>query len=163
MNVMKKMIFIMLSVFLAGITLQSCQNNDTKVKQDVENALRARYSNVSVAVKDKVVTLTGSLETQTERSAAENVARTVSGVNSVVNNITVTEPTPTVTTNNDTTIRTSIENRYRTDGYNDVKVAVMNGEVVLTGDVTRANLQKVMQIANETSGVRKVTNNMSVK
>lgn len=161
---MKKMIFIMLTVFLAGITFQSCNsNNDAKVKQDVENALRARYNNVSVAVKDKVVTLTGSLDTQTERASAENVARTVTGVTSVVNNITVQEPTPTVNTNTDSTIKTSIENRYMTDGYKDVKVAVMNGEVVLTGDVMRANLQKVVQIANETSGVRKVTNNMTVK
>lgn len=160
---MKKMIFIMLSVFLAGITLQSCGNNDTKVKQDVENALRARYNNVSVAVNNKVVTLTGSLDTQTERAAAENVARAVNGVSSVVNNITVTEPTPTVTTNTDTTIKNSIENRYRTDGYNNVNVAVMNGEVVLTGEVPRNNLQTVMQIANETQGVRKVTNNMTLR
>lgn len=160
---MKKIIFIMLSVFLVGITLQSCGNNDTKVKQDVENALRARYNNVSVSVNNKVVTLTGSLDTQTERTAAENVARSVNGVNSVVNNITVQEATPTVNTNNDTTIRTSIENRYRTDGYNDVRVSVMNGEVVLSGEVQRANLQRVMQIANETAGVRQVTNNITVK
>lgn len=160
---MKKLIFIMMSVFLVGMTLQSCQDNDKKIKDEIENALKARYNTVSVAVKDKVVTLTGSLNSQTERAAAENVVRTIKGVNSVVNNITVEEPTPTVKTDTDTTIKTSIENRYKTDGYNDVKVAVVNGEVVLTGDVMRANLQKVMQIANETSGVRKVTNNMNVK
>ncbi|NDV59784.1 BON domain-containing protein [Bacteroides sp. 519] len=160
---MKKVIFIMLSVFFAGITLQSCSDNDTKIKQEVEKALKAQYSNVSVAIKDKVVTLTGVLENQAERTLAENVVKAIPGIKSVVNNITVQEPTPTVKVDVDANIRTAIENLYKTSNYTDVKVAVANGEVVLSGNVKRADLQKVMQIANEAEGVKKVTNNMTVK
>lgn len=160
---MKKVIFIMLSVFFAGITLQSCSDNDTKIKQEVEKALKAQYSNVSVAIKDKVVTLTGVLENQTERTLAENVVKAIPGIKSVVNNITVQEPTPTVKVDVDANIRTAIENLYKTSNYTDVKVTVANGEVVLSGNVKRADLQKVMQIANEAEGVKKVTNNMTVK
>ncbi len=161
---MKKIMFFMVTLLMAGMTLQSCQDTDKRIKDDVDNALKARYSAVSTSVNDKVVTLTGTLESQTERSSAESVARSVKDVKSVVNNIMVNEPTPTVRVDTDGTIRTSLENQLRTAGHNDVKVEVMNnGEVVLSGEVKRADLQKVMQMANETPNVTKVTNNITLK
>jgi len=160
---MKKILIYTLCLFLAGFTFQSCKNSDAKVKEDVENALKDRYSAVSVSVKDKEVTLTGSLQNQSERASAESVARGVKNVKSVINNITVQQATPTVQTTSDQTIKSSVETRLKAANYNDVKVQVVNGEVILTGDLDRSNLQNVMQIANETNEVKKVTNNLTLK
>ena len=47
---------------------------------------------IVVDVKDGVVTLTGNLPTQKEKTQAAKIAKKVHGVKSVVNNITVVKP-----------------------------------------------------------------------
>lgn len=160
---MKKVLLYSAFLFLVGVVFQSCSNSDEKIKNDVENALSTRYNSVSVSVNDKVVTLTGSLMSQAERASAESVARSVNDVRSVVNNITVQEPTPTVTTTSDDVLRTSLESRIHADGFREVTVQVTNGEVVLSGNLPRNDLQRVMQMANETQGVTRVTNNLTLR
>lgn len=83
----------------------------------------------------------------------------------VVNNISVRETSISSNQpmmNQDNTIKTSIESRLMTEGFSDVKVAVDNGEVTLSGDLKRNDLTKVMQIANE-SNPSKVTNKLTLK
>jgi hyperosmotically inducible periplasmic protein len=45
-------------------------------------------------------------------------------------------------------------------GITGITVTVANGEITLTGDVTKDNLAKVMQAANEAKGNAKKVNNM---
>lgn len=162
---MKKMLFIMSCIIITGLGMQSCKPNDAKVQSEVEKVLRTDYSTVTTSLKDGVATLNGTVQTQQEKTAAENAARSVKNVKSVVNNITVqqtAQPTQTVTVNSDETIRTNINKRLSDDGYKNITVSVSNGEVTLTGDLKRDDLSKVMQIANE-SKPRRVINNLKLQ
>jgi len=161
---MKKMMFIMACVLATGLSMQSCKSNDAKDQEKVEKALHSDYASVSSTLKDGVVTLTGVVDSQAEKTAAGNLARSVNDVKSVVNNITVrsTAPAASTITYNDDNIRSSIANKLTAEGYKDVQVQVQNGEVNLSGEVKRDDLRRVMQIANETKP-RKVNNNITLK
>lgn len=124
--------------------------------------IKGTYSDINASVKDGVVTLTGTLNSDAERNAVENTVRSIKNVKSVVNNITVKQPMPEVKVDTDATILSRITSQLNMDPYRDVKVQVINGEVILTGSLKRADLQKVMQIANE-ANAKKVTNNINLK
>ncbi len=151
---------------ITGMGMQSCKPNDAKVQSEVDKVLRADYNTVSTSYRNGVATLTGTVESQQEKTAAENAARSVKNVKSVVNNISVRQQQPvqtqSVTVNRDETITSNINSRLNTEGFKDVKVNVSNGEVTLSGDLKRADLNKVMQIANE-SNPRRVINNINLK
>lgn len=163
---MKKMFFIITCVLISGMAMQSCKQSDENLKKEVDKAIQGRYnSTVSTSVKDQVVTLIGTVESQQEKTSVENDVKAVKHVKSVVNNISVRESNITSqqpVINQDSTIKSSIESRMKTEGFNDVKVDVSNGEVILSGTLKRSDLTKVMQIANE-SNPRKVTNNINLK
>lgn len=163
---MKKMLFILTCVLISGISLQSCKQSDEKLKTNVDKAIEGRYnSTISTSVKDGVVTLTGTVETEQEKTALESDVRAVKHVKTVVNNVSVSQsniPSQEPVINPDNTIKTSIESRLATEGYKDVKIEVSNGEVTLTGDLKRSDLTKVMQIANE-SNPKRVINNLKLK
>ncbi|MCC8146699.1 MAG: BON domain-containing protein [Bacteroidales bacterium] len=162
---MKKIIFFMLSVLIAGTAFQSCQKSDSAIKGDVDKVLMDRMdSNVTSAVKDGVVTLTGTVATEADRMSAQNAVAAVDGVKSVMNNIMVpaAPTTPAPALHSDDTIKNSIESRLTQEGFNDVKVEVNNGHVTLSGDLRRADLTKVMQIANEAKP-QQIVNNINLK
>lgn len=160
---MKKIILIITCVFLAGFTFQSCKQNDQKINSEVENALKDVFPTITSSTKEGVVTLSGTVESQQEKTAAEQAVRMVKNVKEVVNNIQVREPAPAAPTiNSDEVIKTDIKAKLEKGGYKDVNVEVNSGEVILTGDLQRSDLTKVMQIANE-SKPRKVTNNLKLK
>lgn len=164
---MKKSLFILGCVLLSCLSFQSCKKSDEKVKQSVETVLNNEYNGLTSSIRDGVVTLNGTVATVEEKTAAENMIKSVSGVKSVVNNISVrptADPMPvtTPTVNSDMTIKSEIEAKLMTGGYKDVKAQVNNGEVTLTGDLKRSDLSKVMQIANEAKP-KKVTNQMNLK
>lgn len=161
---MKKMLFMMACVLLAGIGLQSCKSNDQKIKDEIQKVIGTNYNTVNANVKDGVVTLTGTVDSQQTRSAAETAARSVKNVKSVVNNIMVNNSSSTTNSvaADDAAMRATITSRLSAAGFQSVKVEVNNGEVTLTGDLNRTDLTRVMQIANESSP-RRVINNMNLK
>src|SRR4051812_9355091 len=69
---------------------------DAELKRDVEEELRWEpsldASQIAVAVKDGVVTLSGTVPTFTERWAAEQAAKRVYGVKAIANDIEVRLP-----------------------------------------------------------------------
>lgn len=160
------MLFIITCILISGIAMQSCKQNDENLKKDVDKAIQGRYnSTISTSVKDGVVTLTGTVESQQEKTSVESEVKAVKHVKTVVNNISVRESNITSqqpVINPDNTIKSSIESRLATEGFKDVKVDVSNGEVILSGNLKRSDLTKVMQIANE-SNPKKVTNNLNLK
>jgi len=162
---MKKVIFIMTCIFLTGLGFQSCQQDDKKIQTEVDKVVKENSSTFA-SVKDGVVTLTGTVATEQEKTAIENQVRSVKGVKSVTNNIAIQAPVPTETVtptvNPDETIKSEINSKLSSGGYKDVKIEVSNGEVTLNGTVKRADLTKVMQIANE-ANPKKVNNNLNLK
>ncbi|MCD7973124.1 MAG: BON domain-containing protein [Candidatus Azobacteroides sp.] len=160
---MKKLVYLISCVLIAGISFQSCgKSNDEKIKEEVNRELTGNYSNVTSTVHDGVITLNGTVDTQDMKNSLEMNVRNITNVKSVVNNVTVNNAAPEIAINHDNTLRSNLESQLNSAGYNDVRVDVRDGEVILTGDVKRDDLQRVMQLANETNP-RKVTNQLTIK
>lgn len=147
-------------VLIAGVSFQSCKKSDENVKKEVDKALV--IPGVSTAIQNGVITLSGEVESAEQKTIAENTVKTIKGVKSVVNNITVKEKVITPEPVKDDVIKSAVESKLQTEGFKDVKIEVTNGEIILTGNVKRADLTKVMQIANE-ANPQKVTNNLNIK
>ncbi|WP_197027690.1 BON domain-containing protein [Prevotella sp. 10(H)] len=160
---MKKFAFIVVCVILSGFAFQSCKQSDQSINNDVEKVLKEKYPMITSSTKDAVVTLAGMVDSQEEKTAAGESVRSVKHVKDVMNNIQVRELEPAAPmVNPDETIKSDINAKLQSGGYKDVKVEVSNGEVILSGDLKRSDLTKVMQIANE-SNPKKVTNNLKLK
>lgn len=160
---MKKIALIITCMILSGLAFQSCKQSDQKLNDEVEKVLKDRYTSVSSSVKDGGVTLTGTVDSPQEKTAAGEAVRSVKNVKEVTNNIQVREIEPAAPiVNPDDTIKNEVITKLETGGYKDVKVDVKNGEITLTGSLKRSDLTKVMQIANE-SNPKKVTNDIKLK
>lgn len=121
---------------------------------------------MTVAVKDGVATLTGEVADAAVKSKAEATVKGVEGIKSVTNSCTIkpapTPPPPSPDKMIEGTVDQAIKKLALT-GAN-ITVTVTNGEIVLTGDVAKADLTKVMQAANEAKGnATKVTNKLTLK
>ena len=157
---MRKALFIITTVLLSAVLLQSCKPSDEEVKKFVDAVLTATVPGTSASVKNQVVTLTGTVETEEQKTAAESAVRSIKNVKNVMNEIKVMPPR--IVVNPDDTLMETISSALRMGGYSTVNVAVRDGEVTLSGDLKRADLQKVMQIADE-SKPKKVVNNLKLK
>ena len=157
-------------VLLAG-TLAGCnrgptdevlaQNVNAKLKADP--ALASRVINVTAA--SGAVTLTGSVNSEAEKTTAGQLAQGVDGVKSVINNLTVRPPVVNATpppVSPDTKLKADVEASLAKYGITGVTVGVVSGEVTLTGDIARAKLQDAMKAANE-AHPKKVLNKMNIK
>ena len=129
---------------------------------------------IDVKVENRSVTLSGSVETPTQRNGAEQIARAVDGVASVTNNLVVTNPlaateppaatAPPADSNADLAKRVEFE-LYRTNAFNTqtIQVRANDGAVTLVGTVrSRAEQLLAERVAQGVSGVKKVTNELKV-
>ena len=135
---------------------------------DITNAVKAKLSAdpalaaVNVDTHDGVVTLSGTVNTTADAARAAQLAQSVEGVKSVVNNL-VAKPTATpVVVAPDDPLKTQINANLTKYGVTGVTVTVANGEVTLTGDLPRAKLQDAMKAANE-AHPKKVVNKLNLK
>ncbi len=160
---MKKLVFIFACILMAGISFQSCGTNDEQVQKNVQDVLtRNSYGTISSNVHNGIVTLTGSVDSEQKKSSIGEAVRNAKGVKSVMNNIMVDEPAPEPAVDRYEGMRSSIVSQIRDAGFDDVNVEVVDGEVILTGDLDRSDLTRVMQIANEANPT-KVTNNITLR
>jgi len=131
--------------------------------------------NIDVKVENRSVTLSGSVETPTQRSGAEQIARAVDGVAGVTNSLAVTNPqaaseppaasvTP-ADSNADLAKRVEVE-LYLTKAFNPMttmQIRAEGGEVTLAGTVrSRAEQLLAERVAQSVAGVKKVTNELKV-
>jgi hyperosmotically inducible periplasmic protein len=153
---------LVLLLFVAG-----CKPSDEKITAAVNEALKANpaMSVVSSSVHDGVVTLSGEVEDDAQKAAAETLVASVKGVKSVNNSLTVKPKGPTAEelqkTANDALVAKVNENfaTYKVEG---ITATANDGVVTLTGEISRANLQNAMKAAME-SGATKVENQMTIK
>jgi osmotically-inducible protein OsmY len=93
----------------AGMSLQSCGNKtkDSDIQSSFNEKARADASlaNISATVNEGVITLNGQCPDEACRTNAEQSAKNVKGVKSVVNNITITAPPPPPTVDADAPVR----------------------------------------------------------
>jgi osmotically-inducible protein OsmY len=159
---MKAKLVLCAVVLFAGIAFSSCKPSDEKLQQAVTTGLTAVSSAVSSEVKKGEVTLSGLVDSEELKVAAEKVAAAVKGVKSVVNKIEVKLPEPVI--NPDDVLKETISAAVTAGGeaFSKVVVAVKDSEVTLTGEIKKANLQKLMQIVNEAQP-KKVNNSLTIK
>ena len=157
---------------------ESVHVEDLEIRVAILEALaRSRElggKNIDVKVENRSVTLSGSVETPTQRNGAEQIARAVDGVAGVTNNLVVTNPqaaseppaanAPPADSNAELAKRVEFE-LYRTNAFNTstMQVRAEDGSVTLAGGVrSRAEQLLAERVVQSVSGVKKVTNELKV-
>ena len=131
--------------------------------------------NIEVKVENRTVTLSGSVDTQTQKNGAEQTASAVDGTAAVVNNLTVTnpqavsDPAPTTLPKTDTStdLAKQVELELYKTGAIDIrtlKVTAQENKVTLSGSV-RSLAEKLLaeKIAQGVLGVKEVVNGIQVE
>jgi osmotically-inducible protein OsmY len=134
------------------------------VRQELEWDPRVDAGHIGVSVEDGVVTLTGHVESYTERIAAVRAAERVHGVRAVADEI-VVEPAFSAPVD-DTDLAEEIVRRFRWNVLipEEVKVEVRDGIVTLWGEVRWSFQRKAAERAvRDVRGVRDVDNQITVK
>ena len=147
-------------LFVVSTTSCNSKTSDADVKTAVDNAIAANAgpSTVSTSVNDGVVTLSGEVKDEATKTAAETAARGVNGVKSVTNNLSVTPPPVVITA--DDPLKASIDNTVK--AYPGVSASIQDGIVTLTGEIKRADLQKLMMELN-TLKPKSIENKLTIK
>jgi osmotically-inducible protein OsmY len=143
--------------------------SDSEIKRDVEEELKWNPSvdptDIGVAVKSRVVTLTGFVKSYSEKYEAERAAKRVAGVVGVANDIEVRLPTgaerpdPELARDAVAAIKS-----WLPASYEHIKVVVKNGWVTLEGAV-EWNYQReyAERAVRPLKGVKGVTNLIELK
>lgn len=165
-----------LLVLLAIGALAGCSNTPTK-SPDVSDSVRksldqADFRDVSVSQdRDKgIVTLSGHVSTDGEKSQAESIARSIAGGQVVSNQIGVIPPgaeseAKKVNSDLDEGIERNLDAALIKNRLNkDVKYDVKNGVVTLTGNVnSQSKRALVEEIASKVPNVQQVVNELQIK
>ena len=158
------MLVVTVSFILPSMLLSSCKEKDSKIQAAVESSVKnSGMPEVSASVKDGVVTLTGECKSEADKAAVESMVAKVKGVKQVVNNCTVAPPpaaaAPVVIAADDP-LSKGVTDAIK--DYPGVKADVNDGVVTLTGEIKRAQLQKLMQTLH-TLKPKKIENKLTIK
>jgi hyperosmotically inducible protein len=141
-----KMTGLLMAVSIAAtIGFVSCAPKDADIKTDIETKLKAApdMSGVTVDVKGGIATIEGECKDDVCRANCEKIAQEVKGVKTVINNLTVTQPTAApvtatvVVTADDPLTKSVVE---ATKGFPGVKAEVKDSIVTLTGEIKKNDL-----------------------
>jgi osmotically-inducible protein OsmY len=143
--------------------------SDMQLHQDVLAELawdpRIGRQEIGLAVKEGVVTLTGTVTSYAQKWAAERAAERIIGVRAVANDLTVNLPDGVA--QSDTAIAHRVLDSFAWDievPERDIKVAVTNGWITLEGQVEwQFQRDAAARAVRNLSGVRGVSNNLTVK
>lgn len=164
---MKMTKLLMAAAIAVTMGLTSCAPKDADIKAAVETKLKAKpdMATAMVDVKDGVTTLSGECKDESCKADCEKMAQDVKGVKTVINNLTIAAPPPaptpepaSLTTELDAATQQKVK-----DGLKDIKgvtVEFSGDKAVLSGEVTKANRMKIMQMlasAKVKSDVSKLT------
>lgn len=148
-----------------AVQVQTDEQLQQEILREFRYAASLQPNEIGVAVKDGVVTLTGSVDSYLKRWEAEKAAHRVRGVKAVANDIEVKLPTSSERTDAD--IAAAVTRALEWDAFLDIDtidVTVSKGWVTLDGDVEwgfqRADAERVVR---RITGVRGVTNQIVVR
>ena len=147
-----------------GVLLTACNNQpkDSKIASDFGEKAKLNHQLLSVTatVTEGIITLARQSQDANCTSSAEQAAREIKGVKSVVNTIVVSPTTAPVVVADDNTLKNNVDEAIKP--YKDVTADVQNGEITLRGSIVRDDLQKLMMDLNGLNP-KKVTNQLTVK
>ncbi|WP_445632502.1 BON domain-containing protein [Nostoc sp. DSM 114161] len=151
------------------MTTATATRTDEEIQKDVLNELkwdpRVQSTEIGVAVKDGVVTLTGWVDSFYKRWAAEEAAHRVRGVLAVANDIEVRLPVSAERTDADIAAAAIHALEWDADvSIDNLDVTVSKGWVTLRG-VVEWEYQKrdAEQVVRRLKGVKGVTNLLTIK
>jgi hyperosmotically inducible protein len=174
-------VLIAVTVFFVSCSSQAVDDSTVSAKVKTKLAADSQTSAIKIGVetRDGVVTLTGTVPTDTEKAKAEQLAKNTDGVKRVVNHIDVNPESLGATnirekageaardlgeTVNDATILAKVKGKLLADGITGTNVDVSDGKVVLKGEVEDPQKKaKAEELARRTDGVKDVTNHLTVK
>jgi hyperosmotically inducible periplasmic protein len=141
---------------------------DLEVKSAVDDALskstELKDKHVDVQVKNRIVTLGGALETPAQKHSAEQIAWQSSGVQGLVNNISVAGAPAAPETADEKLARRVEFELYSTRAISlkNMQIHVNNGTATLTGSAgSRAERLLAEKTAQSVEGIRMVVNNLT--
>jgi osmotically-inducible protein OsmY len=149
------------------MTAATLAHTDQEIQTDVLAELRwdhrVQANEIGVAVKDGVVTLTGTVDTYLKKWRAEEAARRVSGVVAVANDITVR----TIGERTDTDIAAAAVSALKWNTSipaEKIQVTVEKGWVTLKGEVEwQYQKEEVERVVRRLWGVKGVSNLVALK
>ena len=125
------------------VIFSACGPKDAEISTDVSTGLAQVAPGITASVDHGVVTLSGQVTDEAAKNSAENSAKSVKGVKSVVNNITVQPPQPVITVSPDDELRKGVTDA--TKDFPGVTVTVTDGEIVVVGELTAAKWRTLKQ------------------
>jgi len=137
----------------------------TLVSADLLQNSELAEKHIATEVKDRKVTLSGTVETAAQKNQAEQIAWQVTGVQGVTDNLSAANAQT-----NPESVDEKLAHRVEFELYSTkaislktVQIHAENGTVTLTGNVTsRAEKLLAVKTAQSVEGVRKVVDNLSV-
>ena len=166
------------AVTLAAACAQSDAGITTKVKAKLAADSAVKATDINVDTKDRIVTLSGKVDSEAAKARAVEIARGTEGVHDVVDNLTwiaasaSNEPAaasgaPSGQPLSDAAITAAVKSKLLADttvGGLKINVDTRDGVVSLTGPVkSQTEKDTAVRIARETSGVRDVQDNLIVQ
>jgi len=149
-------------ILALGMSVASCKKvNDADVQKAAQEVLMAdpALAGVVVTVQEQVASLTGIVDDDVAKAAAESAVAAVENVKSVVNNIEVVPPAPDYS-ELDAAINAALADAMK--DHATVTAAVENGVITLTGEIRERDLPTLMQKLNALNPVQ-IVNNLTVK
>jgi osmotically-inducible protein OsmY len=132
---------------------------------DVQNAAQEvvmadpALTGVVVTVQEQIATLTGIVEDEAAKMAAESAVAAVENVKSVVNQIQVIPPAPDYT-ELDAAINAALADALK--DHANVTATVQDGVITLNGEIRERDLPTLMEKMNALNPVQ-IVNNLTVK
>lgn len=169
------------SVFVAvALFTAACGQTDAGITTAVKGKLAADTDvsayKIDVDTENKVVTLTGSVESEAAKAEAVRLARETDGVTRVIDNITIMAPTASAPAEvpdaaravfADPTVTSAVKTKLLADpmvGGMRIDVDTAQGVVTLSGEVkTAAERDQAIRLARETDGVKSVNDKLTVR
>jgi osmotically-inducible protein OsmY len=154
--------------------------SDLEIRADLNERMVASQAlkgqNIQVAVQDRIVTLSGQVDTPAQKNGAEQLARSIANVVDVVNNLGVNNPsaglneTPGVpesaAKDKDLANRVLFALFKERDNFGDIsaiKAASRESVITLSGTVlSRAERALAERVVREVDGVKGINNQLSV-
>lgn len=167
---MRNRLPVMLANFMLAVLFllfASCGGvKDSDLQSSIETVLKSNtdFSGMLVSVKDGVATLSGECKDETLKAKCEELVKGVKGVKNVINNCTVAPPPPPPAPPVDIAAEDPLSKSV-TDAIKDfpaVKAEVKDGVITLTGEISKANLPRLMQTLN-TLKPKKIDNKLTIK
>ena len=140
----------------------------TKVWAALTEDKTADANEINLEVYKGVVQLNGFVDNEKEKAQAETVAKAVSGVKSVENNLVIKDASQTTGgAIDDSTVTAKVKSALIDNDEtkaHDIKVATRGGVVQLSGFVaSEAQKSAATKVAQSVEGVKSVNNSISVK